>query len=118
MAMADNWPSTLPQRLIVQGYMQGLGDGRLRTQMDSGPAKVRLRSKMPAPLAGTIRMSSAQVLEARAFVEDTLLGGTLPFGLPDPLTRERLLVRFVDLPSWSCVGGDWYDFAMSLEVLP
>lgn len=115
----DVWPTSLPQRLMVQGYSQALGDGRLRSQTDTGPGKVRRRSSaMPKPLAGALRMTGAQVLAAAAFVDDVLIGGSLPFTFPEPLTGSPILVRFVDLPSWSCAGGDNYDFAMSLEILP
>ena len=115
----DNWPSTLPDRFQSSSYGVSMADGRIRSEMDSGPAKVRRRSSaMPAPLSGVMYVRPAQIATIRAFVKNNLLGGSLAFRFPDPLTRELLLVRFVELPSWSCVSGDIYSDNMNLEILP
>lgn len=118
--MVDAWPASLPQLVLVDGFSEGLGDGRLRSSMDTGPAKVRRRSSaMPRPLQGRVLMTSAQLDVLRAFVDDDLIGGSLPFSFPDPITRASILVRFLgSLPGWSARGPDAYDVALDLEVLP
>lgn len=118
--MAEIWPAALPQHLLVDGYTQGLGDGRLRSRNDAGPAKVRRRSSaMPGPLQGRMDMSGAQLADMRAFVESTLIGGTLVFTFPDPVTGGALLVRFAtNLPSWTSRGPDIWTVSLDLEVLP
>ncbi|GAA2888168.1 hypothetical protein GGQ99_004804 [Aminobacter niigataensis] len=118
--MVAAWPATLPQYLLTEGYSEAQGDGRLRTQPDLGPAKVRRRSSsMPGPLQGRMTMSGAQRTILDDFVETTLAGGTLPFTFPDPLTRAPILVRFsANLPAWSSPGGDTFIAALDLEVLP
>lgn len=115
----DVWPATLPQGLQRTDYAEGIGDGRLRSQMDAGPAKVRRRSSaMPRPLTGTMVVTSAQIQTVRQFIEETLIGGSLPFCMPAPRTGGPILVRLVEMPSWSALGGKWYRLNLSLEVLP
>ena len=43
--MADiDWPATLPQEILAEGYEEGLPDVLVRTKMDAGPDKVRRRA--------------------------------------------------------------------------
>ncbi|ODT22214.1 MAG: hypothetical protein ABS35_15290 [Kaistia sp. SCN 65-12] len=118
--MVDAWPATLPQYLLSDGYTEAQGDGRLRTQPDIGPAKVRRRSSaMPGPLQGRMMMSGAQRTILDTFVATTLANGTLPFTFPSPLTGSPILVRFAsNLPAWSSPGGDTFVAALDLEVMP
>ena len=115
-----SWPDTLPQRYRVDGNQMGMGDGRLRSQTDTGPGKMRPRSSAVAdPLAVTMRMRSAQLDILKAFVRDDLAGGTLPFTIPVAIGGGTWLVRFADsLPSWVNVGGDRYNVSLALEILP
>lgn len=118
--MVDVWPATLPQYMLVDGYAQGLGDGRLRSQTDAGPAKVRRRSSaMPKPLQGRMIMDGAQLADLQTFVDMTLMGGSLTFTFPDPVTGSSVLVRFsADLPSWQSRGADNWFVSLDLEILP
>ena len=116
----DAWPLTLPQKFLRSSYAEGMGDGLLRSKMDIGPAKVRRRSSAaPRPLEVTARMTVTQVRTMRTFVSGTLLGGALPFSIPDPLGGGALLmVRLAEMPRWTAVSDVIYDVSLSLEVLP
>lgn len=118
--MVASWPLTLPQYVLTDGYASAFGDGRLRTQPDIGPSKVRSRSSaMPQPLQGRMIMTTDQVGVLRTFIEATLLKGTQPFTFPDPLTCAPILVRFADrLPSWNQFAHRKWTVELSLEVLP
>lgn len=118
--MVASWPLTLPQYVLTDGYGSAFGDGRLRTQPDIGPSKVRSRSSaMPQPLQGRMIMTTVQVGLLRTFIETTLLKGTQPFTFPDPLTCAPVLVRFADrMPSWSQFAHRKWTVELSLEVLP
>lgn len=118
--MADVWPASLPQKLLVEGYSEGLADGRLISQMDAGPAKVRRRSSaMPRPLQGSMIMTSAQLATMRTFVNTTLIGGSLPFDFPDPATGATLLVRCAgSVPALTNLGGAYWNVSLDLEILP
>lgn len=119
--MSIAWPGTLPQRLLVDGYSEGLGAGVLAYAPDTGPALTRRRSSaMVRPLVGTMEMTSAQLAALKAFFETTIIGGSLPFTFPDPLGGADLLLRFRadSPPKWSALGGDYFSVALTLEVLP
>lgn len=118
----DTWPAspTLPQRLLAETYSEGFADGRLVSQMETGPAKVRRRSSaMPRPIKGEMIMTAAQVASLRTFFNTTLIGGSLPFNFPDPITYPTtILVRFAGgVPAVSAFGSR-YKVALDLEILP
>lgn len=73
---------------------------------------------MPRPLAGSMIVTSAHLATVRQFVDQTLLGGSLPFEMADPLSNARILVRLVEMPTWTAIGGKFYRLSLSLEVLP
>jgi len=116
--MADVWPSSLPQYVLREGFSEAIGDGRLRSQPDKGPAKVRRRSSMmPKLQQARMIMSAGQLAILREFVSDTLMNGSLPFLMPDPITRYPALVRFAEnLPAWTS-RGIHFDVSFDLEVL-
>lgn len=115
----DAWPAGLPFAFTSDSYAEGLADNRLRSAMDTGPAKVRGRSSTgPRPLSGVLLMSSAEIATFRSFVEDTLIQGALPFTFPDQFGGDDLLVRLAgDMPSWRRQGL-LFAVSLSLEVLP
>lgn len=114
------WPTALPQRYRVEGNAESIADGRLKSQTDAGPGKLRPRtSARPDPLTVTLRMTAAQLDILAAFVRDDLGRGTLPFLVPAARGAATWLVRFADsLPAWVNVGGDRYNVTLSLEILP
>jgi len=118
--MVAIWPETLPQRLFVDGSQESMGDGRLRTQTDTGPGKVRSRSSaVVRPLSGTMRMNNAQLETMMSFINIDLVGGSLPFNFPAPRGEGTWLVQLgQNMPSWSNVGGDRYNVTIAVEVLP
>jgi hypothetical protein len=119
--VVDAWPGTLPQLVQIDGFSSGNADGRLSTNMDTGPAKMRRRTSASIrPLAATIQCTGAQLATLRTFVDTTLLGGSLPFTFPAPEDGSSLLVRFSDqgLPTWNNLGGDTWQAAFKLDVLP
>lgn len=112
------WPASLPQRFWKDQYQEGMGDGRARMPMEAGPAKLRLRTRMPRPLSGTMVLSTAQLTTLRGFVDGDLAGGTLPFTFPAQSESGTWLVRFAgELPSWGAIGIQWR-VSLSLEIMP
>lgn len=120
--MTSAWPGTLPQKLMIAGNTGGMRDGRIVSETDIGPGKMRLRSSSSAkPLSGTMMMTLAQWDILEAFVGIDLGGGSLPFTMPAQMDDgDDLLVRFPDksLPTWSAVGRELYLVSMTLEVMP
>lgn len=119
--MADVWPATLPQCLIL-GYGEGLGDNLSEHQPDIGPPISRRRSTSATrPLSGSMRMTRAQIAILKSFYEVTLDQGALPFEFADPTaTGETLLVKFGkgDQPSWQQTAAGIYRVSLKFTVLP
>lgn len=118
--MPATWPGTLPQTMQISGYQETIPDGRLKSQTDTGPGKMRPRSSaLGRPVVGTMFMDSDQLDTLQSFVASDLGGGTLPFDFPAVHGAGPWLVRFRDsLPSWSYLGGDTWQVALAIEILP
>lgn len=118
--MPDVWPASLPEGFTFESYNEGVGDGRLRSQTDTGPGKVRRRSSaMPRSLAGQMVMTGAQLETFISFVETTLANGVLPFAFKSQRGGASILVRFgEELPSWQRHGAGKYLVTLNLEILP
>lgn len=123
--MAAAWPWTPgagnPTRLQVDSYSQELiGDGRVVSPMDTGPAKIRTRSLAPALLQGTIILSTDQVATLVTFGTTTLLRWSLPFTFYEPSDETSILVRINPrgrVPSKAFLGPDCWLVTLDLEVL-
>lgn len=82
--MTPVWPADLPQRLLQDGYSYGFADGRLKTPMEAGPAKMRRRfSSAPRPVAGQFYGSEDDIARLERFWNEETAGGSLPFLIPD-----------------------------------
>ena len=120
--MVDVWPASLPQWFNLSSYAGGIGDGRIRSRTDTGPGKSRRRSSAtPEPIKASTDMTGAQLDILRAFVNGTLLNGSLPFTMPNPEkdVGNTLMVRFAErLPTWQAKETDLWEVSLDLEVLP
>lgn len=116
--MTATWPADLPQALQRDDASQSLGDGRIRTSMDTGPGKVRNRSTLNTDaLSGSMIMTDTQLTSFNTFLRTTIDNGSLPFNLPAPYGGGTWLVRFRDMPVLRPLGIDWR-VSISLDVLP
>ena len=80
------WPSTLPAKFLTEGFTKGVPDGRLRTAMETGPAKMRRRTRAATtPVTVQFYASLDQVARLEAFWSEDTGGGTLPFLVRDQL---------------------------------
>jgi len=68
----------------MDGYSEGLRDGRQFTKTSSGPPKSRRRySSAAMPVQAAIVISYAQKSRLERFWNEDTAGGSLPFILPD-----------------------------------
>lgn len=82
--MIPYWPSDLPQRVLADTYSEGLPDGRLRTQMETGHAKSRRRfSSAAKPVTAAFKVSLDEKARLERFWEEDIAGGSLPFLIAD-----------------------------------
>jgi len=71
--MAIPWPSTLPQA-PQKDFTETIGVNIVRSAMDAGPAKQRLRSRRPTTMNLSFIMTTAQTEELERFITIDLLG--------------------------------------------
>lgn len=116
----DIWPSTLPQFVLQDGYREAPSDIVKRTLMEVGPPKQRpLFTRGFKKLPVQLSMDLDQVAIFKAFYQDTLLGGTIPFQWVHPRTQEVKTFRANVMEEHSINGdaGRNYKVALVLEVL-
>lgn len=116
---ADPWPESLPC-FTVEDFGENHGENRLRSQNDTGPAKVRRRqSAAPRPLQLGCVVTREQLASFRSFYDETLLSGVLPFTIPDQTAAGVWLVRFgEDAYQISRFSAQRWFLRLSLEILP
>lgn len=89
-------PAYMPYPMIG-GFQQTSDFAMLVTQMDSGPDKQRPRYSVPV-IQRSVQYGLPSLANRNAFelwVRDTLVGGSLYFNWPDPLTGTTKPVRIV-----------------------
>jgi hypothetical protein len=119
--MADLWPSTLPQKLNVQGHQYTFGDISIRSAPSVGPSKVRPRSSaIASPLQGMMYLTTAQLQTLETFYKITVRGSDV-FIFPDPEnpSSATLYCRFTGSPSVSATSAaDMWAVGLPMEVIP
>lgn len=113
------WPYSLPDELLVDGFRGEFPKTKLRTEMDAGPAKQRRRfTATVEPLSGSIEVTSDQLERLQRFHNTDCAGGASEFLWAHPVTRDRVRMRFVTEPAYSSLGGGYFKVDLSLEVMP
>jgi hypothetical protein len=112
-----SWPGTLPD-VLASGYSEDMANLLLRSDMDTGPAKVRKRiSYNTKPISASIVVNSTQVATFETFFYTTLLGGSLTWTATHPRTGASVDMRFNGVPKISS-SDSLYTISMNLEVMP
>ena len=113
------WPASLPQKPLMSGFSETMPNLVVRSQTDTGPAKMRIRSTaMASPIIGRMLMTGTQIGLLETFGRSTLVEWTSVFDFTDPVTRTTIQARFVEVPSWTHVSGNYFSVQLSLEEVP
>lgn len=114
------WASTgLPDHVLQDGYEEMEPETAVRSQMETGPAKLRQRfTSGRRRIKCVMSLSGTEVDTLGTFFSTTLVGGTQPFDWVLPRTQAATTFRFVDRPNYSLEAGDRYYANFSLEVMP
>lgn len=120
--MLPIWPISLPQQPLREGFSLRQSSNLLRSEGDSGIAKVRRRGA-PRPVTFTcrFRMTDSQRETLAGFVSATLQDGALRFEMPHPVSGATVEVRIVpegDALFSSVPRGLGWLVSMTFEVLP
>lgn len=114
--MSIQWPTTLPQAFLVEGYEEQKQDTRIRSIMDSGPAQTRRRFTAALEFfRGRLILTKTQMTLLKTFVDVTTNGGTSVFEWKHPTTGEIAEFLFLDLPIYRPAGGDYWYASFTLE---
>lgn len=116
--MAD-WPSTLPQYVDQDGYTQTIKNPLIRTDMEAGPAKVRLRyTAIPEEFSISLVMTKKQFEDFVTFFKQDIHYGADTFTWNHPVTRAiSNNCRFTSMYNASPHGLD-FKVTISMEILP
>ena len=113
------WPDTLPASPLLENFRELLPETTIRTDMDTGPAKIRQRTTAAVgSLMVNYLLSTAETIALDAFYQTTLFGGSGAFDYTHPRTGATLSCRFVSPPEYAPVNGNYFKVTLTLEVLP
>lgn len=123
--MADvTWSALLPQSFQKDSFTETAQSAVLRTNMDSGPPKVRrLFTSALDYWSGTMIMTASQISTFKTFFKSTVQYGSLPFNFPNQynlseFVEVRFLVDTEGEPYSIRPDGDTLEYAVqfTLEV--
>lgn len=112
------WPVELPQALQL-GFAEERQPNVIRTQTDTGPAKLRRRATAAVvAVSGQLHVSDAQLTVLETFFRTTLLDGSLTFDWEMPSTGVAAVCRFMAPPRKIGVSKGATQVSIEIEVLP
>lgn len=111
------WPGSLPQ-LPEYGWAERKLENRIRSETDSGPAKVRRRfTRATRQLSLSMLLTQAQVATLDTFHTSTLKDGSLRFDLVHPRTGLTNECRFTSPYEVTEIAEGLYRATIELEYL-
>jgi hypothetical protein len=123
MAYTYTWPTTgnFPQ-VPQKGFTESVGVNIIRSQMDSGPAKMRRRSNAPNTMSLNFIMTTANVAELERWVKEDIKG-VARFGFPHPRKLTTVEARIVpsgnsELFQLKYLAPGYWETSLTFEVLP
>lgn len=123
--MALIWPATLPLYPLTRGYEETSPTLTIRTQMETGPPKVRKRfTSGITQIKCLFILIGSQTQQLDQFYTGPAAGGAEPYEWVHPRTRQTINVRFLSPPMYRSVEAlqpfqHWYwEAEISVEVLP
>ena len=112
------WPLVLPQETFKDGYSRSIPDMTIRSDMDTGPAKVRYRGgHKPETLTTTLVLDDAQRDALLTFVYDVVKGGAVAFEFPNPEdSGTYILARLIPMGSGELFSISQYQNSIKWKV--
>ena len=113
-----SWPVTLPQYVDQDSFSETIQDPVIRTAMDSGPQKARLRyTAVPEQYTIAMTLTSDQRTAFLTFFKATIHYGVDEFTWVHPVTQAAAYCRFT-APYNLVPDGLDFKLTISMEVLP
>jgi len=115
----ETWPIGLQQLLNVADFGITLGNTKVRSDMDVGPAKERSRfTDAVDGYSCSIDLDMDTYSTFLTFYKTTLNNGVNTFAFNDPITGVPGEFRFADDPQIRPLGGRVFHVVMKWEKLP
>ena len=116
------WPAAPFPQTPQRGYQETAGINIVRSPMDAGPAKQRLRGKRPSTMALQFLLTKAEVDTLQNFIDNTIYG-VRRFNFTHPRTKTSVECRLVpqgegQFFTLSYVAPDYYTASLQFEILP
>ena len=118
------WPTSLPQKPLVDGYKRVVPNNLIRSSMDTGSDKVRKRGRFkPQVVSCSYVLTAAQRDTLEAFVHDSLAEGAICFNWPHPeldrLVRARIKAAQEGILDFSPYKDTaWWAVSLNIEIWP
>lgn len=116
--MAVSWPTGLPQFVSQEGFTARTQDPVIRTEMDAGPRKTRLRyTSVPEQFDISLVLTKTQyVLFTDTFFKTALGYGASEFNWKHPITQAAAVCRFTGVYNAAPHGLDFI-VSIGMEIL-
>jgi len=113
------WPPEISDAFTSDAFTETPQEITIRTEMDTGPPKVRRRFIHPVRTyhCEIVLRDADEYQILRDFYYITLAGGTDTILIPHPITDEETEFRFASAPKFSALGIAWRA-SFDLEALP
>jgi hypothetical protein len=119
MANID-WPSSLPQKPKIEGYVENPPETAIRTKMDTGPVKIRRRfTAAPREFPNCVMiLTRAQRTTLDNFWDTTTEGGSKRFNWEHPITDTSGEFRFLSRPQYEGISYERFRVVFGVEMMP
>lgn len=113
------WPAFLQEFLNTASFSYAFGDTTIRSENDTGLAKVRRRyTKSVDVIQCSIDIEFDDFSNFENFYDVDLNGGVTRFQYPHPFTQVPTMFRMVGPPALRPLGGRNFEVTMQWEKLP
>ena len=113
------WPTTLPQRPLVQGYTVAQGIDKVESRTDSGNLIQRQRfTSAPETISLTFHMDLEQKNLFLQFYKQTIGSGTIAYEwtIPDSDNQtDTALFRIIGQPRVQAVAGRYFSISFTSQ---
>jgi hypothetical protein len=113
------WPFSLPQKPLLEGYEEREPNTLIRTEMDAGPVKTRRRFTAGVRLIRVaFHLTESQKTTLSTFYRSTLQDGALRYDWTPPGFASVVECRITEPPVYRALRPDLWRAEFPVEVLP
>lgn len=113
-----DWPSSLPQDVLVRGFTETYTDNVVLAPVDFGVPKRRPKfTAAGITMSINIHVTEAERSTLDSFFHVTLVDGENSFTWIEPINQTTKTLEFVEPPKYTPVGADLYANLKLMEVV-